>query len=143
MSESMSSLATTAYKLTGIIPPRVEIVSMLEVGIDLVDLDVFRPKACFSNAYLLSLLVPGAEYVEGEVLFNGLSIIHAWNYFQEKHFDITYELFSPTEVKAPHFVFVQGLTSDLEEQGYKLNHHIDLFTQKLNKEKRVTKRNPW
>ena len=128
---------TTAYRLTGFVPPRVEIVPMCEVGLDLGEIvSMFEPRACYVNAYLLAQFIPEAEYVEGEVLiFGAVPLIHAWNCFQGKHFDVTYELFSTTGAQDPHFPLVQGLLQILEQQGYRLNYHIDLVTQWLNSEK--------
>jgi hypothetical protein len=91
------------------------------------------PNHCFSNAYLISKIYPEVEYVEGEVLFSDLPIpiIHAWNKINNKHFDLTYELFKNEE--RSYYPVVSGTVTALIEQGYKLNYYIDLYTQFLNK----------
>ena len=91
------------------------------------------PNHCFSNAYLISSIHPKIEYVEGEVLFSDLPvpIIHAWNKINDKYFDLTYELFNNKE--RTYYPIVSGTTRELMREGYKLNYHIDLYTQFLNK----------
>ena len=52
-------------------------------------------KQCFRNAGQLCINVDGVDYVEGEILYHGIPIEHAWNKIDGKYFDITKDILFP------------------------------------------------
>lgn len=125
----------TSYIYTGKIPPKVEVVSYLNIDLPLKKYrkSIFLQR-CYSNALKIALKFPEVEYVEGEILCGGIvPIIHAWNCYQGKHFDLTYEFNKNDSFLDPHYPSIQGTHQQLIEQGYKFDHYLDLFTQYLNR----------
>ena len=52
-------------------------------------------KQCFRNAGQLCINVDGVDYVEGEILYHGIPMEHAWNKIDGKYFDITKDILFP------------------------------------------------
>lgn len=52
-------------------------------------------KECFKNAGQLCIEVEGVDYVEGEILYHGIPLEHAWNKIDGKYFDITKDILFP------------------------------------------------
>lgn len=126
----------TSYLVTGKVPPCVKIVSHSETELSALPKVIKRRiklELCYGNALRIATDYPNVEYVEGEILVNGIiPIVHAWNCVNGKHIDLTFEL-NGREINEPHYPIVQGTIGDLKKQGYKFNGVIDILTQWLNR----------
>lgn len=130
--------STNQFIFTGIEPEEVEIISHKEIGLEIPEIIMsdLIPKSCYFNAALVGKFFQkkGMEYVEGETILFGISIVHAWNFYKGKHFDLTAELFWEKEEQSPvYFPAVRGRVCDLRKAGYDFGSPTDIFTQWLNK----------
>lgn len=62
-----------------------------------------EPKGCFLTAWMCCMYLEGVSYVEGYIHRLGLPFQHAWNEWNDHHFDLTDELIFDDGNETTHY----------------------------------------
>lgn len=73
-------------------------------------------KECYKNAGQLAINCDGVDYVEGEILYHGIPIEHAWNKIDGKYFDITKDILFPKN--SDYAEYVKIIELDVKEYSH-------------------------
>jgi hypothetical protein len=68
-------------------------------------------KACYSNAYAMSSMQDDFKYVLGQAP-SLIPVDHAWNSYEDFHFDLTNEILHNGKAFEPEYVMFKDFTSD-------------------------------
>jgi len=95
-------------------------------------------KQCFRNAGQLCINVDGVDYVEGEILYHGIPIEHAWNKIDGKYFDITKDILFPHN--SDYAEYVKIIELDVKEYSrflFKYKHWGGFILEKYLKDNHI------
>jgi len=80
-------------------------------------------KECYKNAGQLAINCEGVDYVEGEILYHGIPIEHAWNKIDGKYFDITKDvLFAKNSDYAEYVAIIELDVKEYSHFLFKYKH---------------------